>query len=58
MDTDKLGVVSCLDKDVVEFCDEVIVACLYEGVLSCLEKKNKDGFVAEFLLVHPIRIAS
>ena len=34
MDTKKLGVVECVDKDVVIYSDEYVVACLDEGVLE------------------------
>ena len=33
-----------LDKGVVVFWDEVLVSCLDEGVLVCLDDNNKDNF--------------
>ena len=54
MDTNKLGVVECLDKDEVECCDEGVVVCFDEGVLTCLDNNNKDGFDGDFLHAHPL----
>ena len=34
MDTNKFGVVECLDKYEVACCDEDVVSCLDEGVLA------------------------
>ena len=28
----------------VEFLDEFVVACFYEGVLACLDNNNEDNF--------------
>ena len=53
MDTQKLGVVECLDKDEVACCDEDVMACLDEGVVECLDKNNKDDFDVDFFLAHP-----
>ena len=36
MENNRLGVVSCLDKD--------MLACFDEGVVACLDKNNKDDF--------------
>ena len=30
------------------------MACLYEGVVACLYKNNKDGFYVDFLLSNPL----
>ena len=46
MDKNKLVVVACLDKDVVEFFDE--------GVVTCLDKNNKDDFDVDLLLEHSL----
>ena len=53
MDTNKFGVVEYLYKDEVVCFDEDFVACLYEGLLSCLDKNNKDFYVG-FLLPRPL----
>ena len=45
MEKNRLGMVSCLYKDVV--------ACFDEGVVACLDKNNKDDFDVESILVHP-----
>ena len=45
MDTQKLGVMTCLDNGEVEYSDE--------DVMACLDKNNKDGFDEDFLLPHP-----
>ena len=44
MDTNKFGVVSCLDKDEGLCCGEDVVVCLDEVVVACLDKNNQDGF--------------
>ena len=54
MDTKKLGVVELLDKYEVVCCDEDVVAYLYQGVLVCLDKNNKDDFDVYFLYVKPL----
>ena len=54
MDTNKVGVVQLLDKDEVHFFDEDVEALLYEGVLVCLDKNNKDSFDVDFLISHPL----
>ena len=53
MEKKKLGVLACLDKDVVAYFDEGVVACLDEGVAKCLDNNNKDDFDDNFLLAHP-----
>ena len=50
MDTEALGVLACLYKDVVACCDEVFVPCLYEGVVQFLYKNNKNAFYVYSLL--------
>ena len=52
--TQKMGVVTCLDKDEVACCDEYVVACLDEGVVECLDNNNKNYFDVDFLLSHPL----
>ena len=54
MDTKKLGVVECLDTDEVTCCYEYVVVCFDEGVMSCLDKNNKDDFDGNFLHAHPL----
>ena len=54
MDTGKLSVVECLEKDEVVFCNNYVVACLDEGVVACLDNNNKDDFDADFLLAQPL----
>ena len=46
--------VEFLDKDEVACCDEDVVELLYEGVLECLDKNNKDDFDVDFLHAHPL----
>ena len=46
MDKKKLSVVSCLNKDLVEYFDEGVVALLYNN--------NKDYLYMYFLLAHPL----
>ena len=45
MDTNKICVVECLDKDEVECCDEDVVAWFDEGGLVCLYNNNKEYFM-------------
>ena len=52
LDTQKLGVVECLDKYEVTCCDEDVVVFLDEGVVKCLDNKNKDNFNISFFLEH------
>ena len=54
MDTNKLSVVECLDKDEAEWCDEDVVVCFDQGVLTCLDNNNKDDFDRGFLHAHPL----
>ena len=54
MYTHKIGVVSWLDNDDVECCDEDVVACFYEGVAECLDNNNKYDVGVDFLLAHPL----
>ena len=54
MYTNKLGMVTHLDNDVVEYYYEVAVACLDEGVVACLDKNNKDVFYVDFLPAHSL----
>ena len=54
MDTNRLGVVECLDKYEVEYGDKDAVECLYEGVLACLDKNDKNGFEVDFIHLHPL----
>ena len=54
MDTNKLGVVGFLDKYEVVCGDEDVVTFLYDDMLSCLYKNNKDGFGVDFLCAHPL----
>ena len=54
IDTPKIGVDGCLDKDEVKCCDEDMVACLDEGVLAFLDKNNKDDFDVYFIHEHPL----
>ena len=56
MDTNKFGVVACLYKDEVEFCEKDVVAWLDEGVVACLDKNNKDGFMWIFSFHNPWNI--
>ena len=46
--TQKMGVVTFLNNNLVTCCDE--------GVVACLDKNIKDGFDAYFYL-YPLRIA-
>ena len=48
MDTKKLGLVECLDKDEVACGDEYMVACLDEVVLGYLDNNDKDGLMYIF----------
>ena len=54
MDTKKFGVVEWLYKDEVACGDEDVVACLYWGVLACLDKNYKDDFDVGFLHTNPL----
>ena len=54
METNKLGVVECLDEYQVAFCDEDVLACFGQGVLACLDNNNKDGFYGYFLHEHSL----
>ena len=54
MNTNKLGVVKLLNNDEVVYCDEYVMACLYEGVVKLLDKNNKDDFDVDFILPHPL----
>ena len=48
MDTNKLGMVECLDKDEVAYGDEGGVAYLDEVVLAYLDNNNKDDLYVYF----------
>ena len=48
MDTKKLGLVECLDKDEVACGDEYMVAYLDEVVLEYLDNNDKDGLMYIF----------
>ena len=54
MDTHKLGVLECLDKYEVGWCDEDVVSCLDESVFAFLDNNNKDDFDVCFLHSHPL----
>ena len=54
MDTNKLGVMECLNKYDVSCCDEYVVELLDDGVFSCLDKNIKDYFDVYFLLTPPL----
>ena len=54
MNTNKIGVVECLDKYEVACGSEDVVAWLDEGVLACLDKNDKDVFDVDFLHAHPL----
>ena len=54
MDTKKLVMLECLDKDEVEFFYEDVLECLDEGAVKCLDNNNRDDFNVSFLLVHPL----
>ena len=55
METNKLGVMEYLDRDVVACCYEGVMACLDEGVVTCLDKNNKYAFDADFFFAHPLQ---
>ena len=53
MDTNTLGIVKCLDNDVVACCNEGAVACLDEGVVELLDNNNNKNFDVDFFLHTP-----
>ena len=54
IDKNNVGVLACLDKDVVARFYEGMVACLDEGVVECLDNNNKDEFDDNFFLAQPL----
>ena len=58
MDTNKLGVVECLDKNEVECGNEAVVGLLDECVLEFLDNNDKDYFDVDFFQCTPLGISS
>ena len=54
MYTKKLVMEELLDKDQVVCSDEGVVSILDEGVLVCLDKKDKDDVDVYFIHAHPL----
>ena len=54
MDTKKLVVLECLDKDDVAYGEKYVLVCLDEGVLECLDNNDKDHFNVDFLHARPL----